>query len=51
MVSRETGPDPVLPGRARCFPSEVAWLKVYRQMLEARMDRRGEFLQGTEHKP
>lgn len=30
------------------FDREVAWMQGYRQMLEARMDRLGEFLQRTE---
>ncbi|WP_327149504.1 hypothetical protein [Nocardia sp. NBC_01329] len=31
------------------FEREMAWLQGYRQMLEARMDRLGEFLRRTEH--
>ncbi|WP_280424641.1 ArsR/SmtB family transcription factor [Nocardia carnea] len=31
------------------FEREVAWMQGYRQMLETRMDRLGEFLQRTEH--
>ncbi|MFC4375770.1 ArsR/SmtB family transcription factor [Nocardia halotolerans] len=30
------------------FDREVAWMQSYRQMLEARMDRLGEFLRRTE---
>ncbi|MFC9896618.1 ArsR/SmtB family transcription factor [Nocardia sp. NPDC127579] len=31
------------------FDREVAWLQNYRRMVEARMDRLGEFLERTEH--
>ncbi|MFI5714352.1 ArsR/SmtB family transcription factor [Nocardia sp. NPDC051750] len=34
---------------ADVFEREVAWMQGYRRMLEARMDRLGEFLQRTEH--
>ncbi|MFF0547180.1 ArsR/SmtB family transcription factor [Nocardia thailandica] len=33
------------------FDREVAWMQNYRQMLEARMDRLGEFLERTEQQP
>ncbi|GAB2645720.1 ArsR/SmtB family transcription factor [Nocardia goodfellowii] len=34
---------------ANIFDREVAWLQNYRRMVEARMDRLGEFLERTEH--
>lgn len=36
---------------ANVFDREVAWMQSYRQMLEARMDRLGEFLERTEQQP